>query len=543
MRTLFVFMLIAALLFLPGFIGAQTLNTPQNTSFLTLKVDQISSSVIRLSIDQGGTLDGLTISEYLGSGTDNRILLGSGSKDLSQPGRWVFDWDTTNVTDGSHRVFAIGIIGSTRVDGQEVLISVDKSTPPSSGSSGSSGSGSSVSGGANTPSTPPPTVSGGSVAGNTDELTDIINISNSSGATVISVDSATPQINQISSDIANATTGDSGLVTKAQEEADDAITTIIDQTSEIEEALRRSIVTGDVSSAQEKKEILITTTAENLDNLVDLAKEAGIEVDTKAIEDALASDLLALEIETAKKRLAFEERGGLLLYIDSDSDSVSDYDEINIYLTDPENSDSDNDGVEDGAEIVAGRNPRQSIDDSIEYEDPRVVGEETLSLSVVDISVVETDTVDGVEIATKIRLSGSALPNSYVTLFIYSSPITVTVKTDNSGKWEYTLDKELSDGSHEVYVATVDNSGKILAKSSGVPFVKQAAAVEIGFILDTSGAGNPSFFSPFFIVGVILVLILISVFVIVIVGHSNKAREQELQKMGGGDDSINSESQ
>lgn len=44
--------------------------------------------------------------------------------------------------------------------------------------------------------------------------------------------------------------------------------------------------------------------------------------------------------------------------IDSDGDGLSDYEEINIYGTDPYNPDTDGDGMNDGDEVKAGRNPR-----------------------------------------------------------------------------------------------------------------------------------------------------------------------------------------
>lgn len=44
--------------------------------------------------------------------------------------------------------------------------------------------------------------------------------------------------------------------------------------------------------------------------------------------------------------------------IDSDGDGLSDYDELNIYFTDPFNPDSDGDGYPDGLEIKNGYSPR-----------------------------------------------------------------------------------------------------------------------------------------------------------------------------------------
>lgn len=46
------------------------------------------------------------------------------------------------------------------------------------------------------------------------------------------------------------------------------------------------------------------------------------------------------------------------VFVDSDYDHLSDDDEINIYFTDPNNSDTDGDGFGDGDEIAAGFSPR-----------------------------------------------------------------------------------------------------------------------------------------------------------------------------------------
>ena len=42
---------------------------------------------------------------------------------------------------------------------------------------------------------------------------------------------------------------------------------------------------------------------------------------------------------------------------DSDYDLLSDYEEVNVYGTDPHNPDTDGDGMPDGVEVKLGRNP------------------------------------------------------------------------------------------------------------------------------------------------------------------------------------------
>lgn len=216
------------------------------------------------------------------------------------------------------------------------------------------------------------------------------------------------------------------------------------------------------------------------------------------------------------------ERTGVRMYEDTDTDGISDYDELNIYRTNPNDSDTDKDGVKDGDELLAGTNP--AVSDRIEsttnkpattatptasssvykpveqlpivstttvssttiavvgkvmYENPKIVGgEETELLVAEEVQPVEKGTNEnGEETIKKMEFKGKALPNSFVTVYVFSTPIVVTVKTDANGNWSYVLDKELEDGEHEVYVAMTDGGGKIVAKSKPLPFVKEASAV------------------------------------------------------------------
>lgn len=164
---------------------------------------------------------------------------------------------------------------------------------------------------------------------------------------------------------------------------------------------------------------------------------------------------------------------------DTDSDGISDFDEVNIYATDPESSDSDKDGVIDGIELVKGFNPLDSSSEAvIEFKSPQqsvgLVRNDLMKINNV-VPIVEVGSDDNGQIV-KAEISGKALPNSFVTLFIFSSPTVVTIKTDADGSFAYTFNKELEDGQHEIYVAITDNTGEIIAQSSPFSFVKQAQA-------------------------------------------------------------------
>lgn len=204
------------------------------------------------------------------------------------------------------------------------------------------------------------------------------------------------------------------------------------------------------------------------------------------IADNIDSEL-ATKVENIKRRIeSFEtvrrEKSGGDTAKDTDGDGISDADEIALYKTDPTAADSDNDGVNDGIEIIRGFNPNDAAGEAvIRFESPK----ETVGLTRADsLSIVEVTPIQALQspdepkpankVATEIR--GKALPNSFVTLYIFSTPIVVTVKTDADGSFVYTFDRELEDGRHDVYAAVTDNTGEIIAQSNPFSFVKEAQA-------------------------------------------------------------------
>jgi hypothetical protein len=165
--------------------------------------------------------------------------------------------------------------------------------------------------------------------------------------------------------------------------------------------------------------------------------------------------------------------------IDTDQDGISDIDEKTLYNTDPNMPDSDNDGINDGVEIMRGFNPVDPAAEAvIEYEMPQespgLIENEILKVEAVT-PIIKTLSDDGGK-EVHAEISGTALPNSYVTLYIFSTPTIVTVRTDEKGLFSYSFDKELEDGEHEVYVAITDNTGAIMARSNPFKFVKEAEA-------------------------------------------------------------------
>jgi hypothetical protein len=217
------------------------------------------------------------------------------------------------------------------------------------------------------------------------------------------------------------------------------------------ERLKESIVAG-VSDSEEEKKLL-----RRIDTIVEEYKNAVIEV------DALIAERVTQDV-----------------FRDSDNDGITDYDEISIFNTDPFSADTDGDGFIDSAEIENGfdpTNPRREV--AIVHESPKEKGvarPDVLKVTQIE-SVVEDGPVPDTDgVSAQAVISGTGLPNSYVTIYIFSTPVVVTVKTDEDGAWRYRFDKELEDGQHDVYVGVTDNAGRIVAKSEPFSFIKEAQA-------------------------------------------------------------------
>ncbi len=159
---------------------------------------------------------------------------------------------------------------------------------------------------------------------------------------------------------------------------------------------------------------------------------------------------------------------------DSDGDGLSDSLEIELG-TDILNPDSDGDGYLDGEEVAVKSDPNKpSTKSKIVYQDPRKVQPKKE-----DIFTVESVRTKISEDKKKevLVIEGKGLPNTFVTVYIYSLPIIVVTKTDAYGRWVYELDKPIESGDHEVYVVLNNNQGELTARSTGFNFIKSGANI------------------------------------------------------------------
>lgn len=211
----------------------------------------------------------------------------------------------------------------------------------------------------------------------------------------------------------------------------------------------------------------------------DLLKRLPDTIGKKEIIDQISTYLsevtYRLRESTLRNETILRERVGDAITRDSDKDGISDYDEVHLYKTNPFSADTDGDGHIDSSEISLGYDPHDSTQEAlVTYQSPQDSGIVRNDILVVDEIV--TLTPDKAGELPKAVLSGKGLPNSFVTLYIYSTPIIVTVKTDENGNWSYIFDKELESGNHEIYVGIIDNTGQLIAKSDAFAFAKTAEA-------------------------------------------------------------------
>lgn len=253
------------------------------------------------------------------------------------------------------------------------------------------------------------------------------------------------------------------------------------RTGKLEEGVRESLLTN-----EETVELVLRSPLAEIELL--LQNEVGSPVDLSTTAREVQDVARDSSSELTREHASLEKAGGLALYRDDDQDGVSNFDEETIYKTDPRNAYTGESVLTDGERILLGLNPLTNEGAQIPVESPLGVSERSLSalFEVNQISLAKTLALEevGADTGTStvrkeaVHLSGTAIPNSFVTLFIYSTPIVVTVKANSEGVWQYFLEAELENGDHELYVATVNGEGRIVAKSSPIPFVKTAEAIE-----------------------------------------------------------------
>lgn len=247
----------------------------------------------------------------------------------------------------------------------------------------------------------------------------------------------------------------------------------------------------------------------------------------KEVEKNIESYLKELEINVSEMENDKIEKTQVLDE-DSDGDGLSNKEEerLGTSLSIP---DSDGDGFLDGTEYITGFDPLDpSSADKIIYEDPR----KTRTLNAETYKVERVESIKLPMGGTGIRIEGKGLPNSFVTVHIFSEAIVMTTKTDSSGNWSIVLNKSLADDTHEVYATVTDNQGKITARSDPFVFTKvgeKIAAITLAEISSGGAASVVGALQRVFLFSVIGVITL--AFGVALIGISFVSRKKNKKKI------------
>ncbi|MCH7541295.1 hypothetical protein IH981_00760 [Patescibacteria group bacterium] len=83
-----------------------------------------------------------------------------------------------------------------------------------------------------------------------------------------------------------------------------------------------------------------------------------------------------------------------------------------------------------------------------------------------------------------LRFTGETKPNTLVTLYVFSNPVIVVVKSDQSGNWVYDREKDFDSGKHTAFATIYDE--KVTRRSDTVDFFIVKSAREGSVILQRS---------------------------------------------------------
>jgi len=168
---------------------------------------------------------------------------------------------------------------------------------------------------------------------------------------------------------------------------------------------------------------------------------------------------------------------GIIIAFDTDGDGLPD-DMEKRHGLDPLKADTDGDGVNDKDELKADRKKLKSLDlaiiDGLTIGQPLSEGSVDPKLSV---GLTEKTADDQLTEAGGLKFEGKGEPGTFVSLYVYSElPVVVTAKVDDNGQWSYEFDDSLKEGTHEVYVAINDDTGKVVRKSNPLSFLVRGAS-------------------------------------------------------------------
>ncbi|MDP2812216.1 MAG: hypothetical protein Q8O32_00795 [bacterium] len=276
-------------------------------------------------------------------------------------------------------------------------------------------------------------------------------------------------------------------------------------------------------------------TSVSTQELSDKAESLGLDKETLSIGANIETKVF---LAKAQPEAVLEDKdvltmlGQAVMLLDSDGDFLPD-DLESYYGTDKNNPDSDGDAYSDSTEIQNNYNPLG--DGALSLE--RLTLEKVLLGKVpLEQPKSQSEKIDsnldltGLEnLENRLRLRGQAEANTWLTIYLYSDlPLLMLTKTDESGNWSYDITQTITDGYHQVYVASNDSNGKIIKQSRPVSFlVKNAQAVTADdYFGQVINLEEPKSFLIYYMsAGALLILVILSA---VMFWRKNKNRPRRI---------------
>lgn len=133
--------------------------------------------------------------------------------------------------------------------------------------------------------------------------------------------------------------------------------------------------------------------------------------------------------------------------VDTDGDGLSNSAE-NGFQTDPENFDTDTDGLPDLFEIQNNSNPLVADASSEKLQKYRVV-----------LAMIGNSQFESIAWGNGVFLAGVGVPGGRMRIYIQSELQILEVPIDENGNWSYSLDREFKSGEHHIFIQLVDPRG------------------------------------------------------------------------------------
>lgn len=151
-----------------------------------------------------------------------------------------------------------------------------------------------------------------------------------------------------------------------------------------------------------------------------------------------------------------------LIAQDRDNDGFSDYDEIVLYATNPNEADSDSDGIIDSVEV---------------FNTTTSIGELTATTATAQVQSKIITHSDGTK-STLALVEGQSIPNAYL-LITHNDSYTSIVKTGAQGGFSYTIDKPLDGEAHHFTLSLMGTDGTQLPVYTTPTFALKNGALEL----------------------------------------------------------------